>query len=90
MHCCIFPSSLLLDKTGGGVLLLQIMGKNNIKLWIFRTGGSAVKAVPWIGTLHGIGSQRILSGSSTYALGKVFQFHFENNGTDYNFDVGKR
>jgi hypothetical protein len=31
----------------------------------------------------------VLAGASTYALGKVFQYHFENGGTIYNFDVDK-
>ena len=54
---------------------------------IGRLGASAVKSIPGIGTLLGIGSQVILSGATTYAIGKVFQSHFQNNGTLFDFSV---
>lgn len=51
--------------------------------------GSAVKLIPGIGTLAGSTSMAVLSSSSTYAIGKVFQKHFENGGTLHNFDPDK-
>jgi len=54
-----------------------------------RVGASIVKAVPLVGWLLGIGSQVIFSGASTYALGKVFQSHFDEQGTMFDFNVDK-
>lgn len=52
-----------------------------------RTGASMVKVIPGIGTILGIGSQVVLAGTTTYALGKVFDQHFIKRGTLENFDV---
>lgn len=48
--------------------------------------GSAVKLIPGIGTLAGGTTMAVLGSSSTYAIGKVFQQHFEKGGTLENFD----
>ncbi|MBD3425699.1 MAG: hypothetical protein GF409_00550 [Candidatus Omnitrophica bacterium] len=64
-----------------------MMGTEKEKILITSAGASEARAVPGIGTLLGIGSQVILAGASTYALGKVFQYRFENDGTLYNFYV---
>lgn len=48
--------------------------------------GSAVKLIPGIGTLAGGTTMAVLGSSSTYAIGKVFQQHFEKGGTLDNFD----
>jgi uncharacterized protein (DUF697 family) len=56
---------------------------------IGRIGASAVKAIPGIGTILGIGSQVIFSGATTYALGHVFSDHFAGKGTLFDFDVSK-
>lgn len=49
--------------------------------------GSALKLIPGIGTLAGGASMALLGGASTYAIGKVFQQHFEDGGTLENFDI---
>ncbi len=54
-----------------------------------RIGASAVKTIPIVGTLVGAASMAILSGASTYALGKVFINHFETGGTLSNLDKDK-
>lgn len=54
---------------------------------IARMGASAVKSIPGIGTILGIGSQVILAGATTFALGKIFQSHFQNKGTLFDFNV---
>ena len=41
-----------------------------------RVGASAFKAIPGVGTLLGIGSQMVMAGATTYALGKIFESHF--------------
>ena len=49
--------------------------------------GSAVKAVPFIGTALGVAVMPALSLASTQALGRVFAQHFETGGTLLDFDV---
>jgi len=51
--------------------------------------GSALKMIPGIGTLIGGASMAALGGATTYAVGKVFQQHFENGGTLKDFDPEK-
>lgn len=48
--------------------------------------GSFLKLIPGIGTLVGGATTAALGGASTYAVGKVFQQHFENGGTFETFD----
>ncbi len=43
---------------------------------VSRLGASAFKAIPGVGTLLGIGSQMVMAGATTYALGKIFEAHF--------------
>lgn len=50
-------------------------------------GASIVKLLPGVGTLVGIGTQVILSGASTYALGNIFEGHFSGGGTLSNFNI---
>lgn len=49
--------------------------------------GSAVKAVPFIGTALGVAVMPALSLAATQALGRVFAQHFETGGTLLDFDV---
>lgn len=51
--------------------------------------GSMLKLIPGIGTLAGGATTAALGGASTYAVGKVFQQHFEQGGTLENFDPDK-
>jgi len=48
--------------------------------------GSALKLLPGVGTMIGGASMAVLGGASTYAVGKVFQKHFEAGGTLEDFD----
>ena len=56
---------------------------------IGRAGASAIKAIPGVGTLLGIGSMAAFAGASTYALGKVFEHHFREGGNLFDFDAEK-
>ena len=64
------------DSNKGKTLASSIAGAS-----VSRLGSSIVKALPGVGTLLGIASQVIVSGATTYALGKLFDNHFANNGT---------
>ncbi|ETR70112.1 MAG: GTPase domain-containing protein [Candidatus Magnetoglobus multicellularis str. Araruama] len=50
---------------------------------------SAVKAIPIVGFSLGAVSMPVISGASTYAVGKVFYRHFASGGTFLTFDVDK-
>ncbi len=49
--------------------------------------GSAVKGIPGIGSLVGMLVVPGVAAASTWAVGKVFAWHFEQGGTLANFDV---
>ena len=50
---------------------------------------SLVKAIPLVGPLAGVVFSPIVSGGSTYAIGRVFVCHFESGGTFLDFDPEK-
>ncbi len=72
------------DRNEGKSLASSMIGVS-----IAKIGASFIKAIPGVGTVAGIGAQVILAGASTYALGKVFELHFANEGTLANFDPKK-
>ena len=49
----------------------------------------ALKVVPGINVLFGSAGMAALGSTSTYAVGKVFQKHFEKGGTLEDFDPDK-
>ena len=44
-----------------------------------RISASFIKAIPGVGTFLGIGSQMLMAGATTYALGRIFDSHFSGN-----------
>lgn len=48
--------------------------------------GSAVKAIPGVGTLAGAPAMALFSGGAAWALGHVFIQHFESGGTFLDFN----
>jgi uncharacterized protein (DUF697 family) len=58
---------------------------------VSRIGASALKAIPGVGTLLGIGSQMVMAGATTYALGKLFDSHFSGSRSldNLNFNLMK-
>lgn len=70
-----------------GKSLVSALVGSAIGTTLGRMGASAVKSIPGIGTILGIGSQVVLSGATTFAVGKIFQSHFQNNGTLFDFNV---
>jgi len=51
--------------------------------------GSLVKAIPLVGQTLGAVTMPVMSGASTYAVGKIFIHHFECGGTLLTFDPEK-
>lgn len=74
-----------------GVGFLDALGKNLISAVaggsIARLSASLVKAIPGVGTIVGELSMPVLSGASTYALGRVVASHFHKGGTLDDFDL---
>lgn len=50
---------------------------------------AAIKLIPGIGTIVGGVTMSVLSGASTYAVGKAFQTHFEKGGTILDIDLNR-
>lgn len=70
-----------------GKSIVSALISSTVGINLGRMGASVLKVVPGIGTFLGIGSQVILAGASTYAIGKIFQNHFQNNGNLFDFNV---
>jgi len=52
-----------------------------------KLGASLIKSIPVVGSFVGGASMAVLSGASTYAIGKVFKKHFDEGGDLSNFNV---
>ncbi len=50
---------------------------------------TAIKLIPGIGAIIGGVTMSVLSGASTYAVGKAFQTHFEKGGTILDIDLNR-
>lgn len=74
------------NEERGKSLISAILG-SSFGSFLGRLGASLVKSVPGVGTVLGIGSQIIFTGASTYALGKIFEYHFQNEGNLFDLDV---
>ena len=74
-----------------GVGFMDTLGKNIISAVAggsaARLGASLVKAIPGVGTIIGELSMPVLSGSSTYALGRVVASHFQKGGSLDDLDL---
>ncbi len=70
---------------------IDSLGKNVISAIVgssaARLGASLVKAIPGVGTIIGELSMPVLSGASTYALGRVIAWHFHKGGTLEDLDL---
>ena len=69
------------------------LGKNTVSAIVggsaARLGASLVKAIPGVGTIIGELSMPILSGASTWALGRTVANHLHQGGTMENLDLTK-
>ncbi|MCB9308255.1 MAG: DUF697 domain-containing protein [Lewinellaceae bacterium] len=73
------------------VSFMDTLGKNIISAVAgssaARLGASLVKAIPGVGTIVGELSMPVLSGASTYALGRVVANHLYQGGTLDDLDL---
>lgn len=74
------------SKNAGKTAIASLVGG----MWPATTANavaaSVMKFLPGLGTAVGMASAAILGSGATYAIGKVFQMHFEAGGTVLNFD----
>ncbi|MBK8556785.1 MAG: DUF697 domain-containing protein [Lewinellaceae bacterium] len=72
---------------------IDSLGKNVISAVVgssaARLGASLIKAIPGVGTVIGELSMPVLSGASTFALGKALAVHFHSGGTLEDLDIRK-
>lgn len=52
-----------------------------------RVAAEGMKLIPVVGTILGGAAMSLLSGATTYAIGRVFHEHFSGGGTLANFDA---
>ncbi len=78
---------IVFDDEAGKSIVTSLLG-STIGTTIGRAGASAVKAIPGIGTILGIGSQVALAGVTTFAIGQLFNQHFGNHKplADFNLE----
>jgi uncharacterized protein (DUF697 family) len=70
------------DANKGKTLASSLAGAT-----VSRIGASALKAIPGVGTLLGIGSQMVMAGATTYALGRLFDSHFSGSRSLDNLNL---
>ncbi len=71
------------DNLGKNILTAVVSGS------AARIGASLVKAIPGVGTIIGELSMPVLSGASTWALGRTVANHLKNGGTLEDMDLTK-
>jgi len=78
------------SKNAARIILSSLMGGVASKA-ATPFASSALKLIPGVGTLASGASMATTSAASTYAVGKIFQQHFEKGGTfaDFNLDKSK-
>jgi len=74
------------SKNAGKTAIASLVGSMWSTTTTFAVAASVVKFIPGLGTAAGMTSMVILGGAATYAVGKVFQMHFEAGGNVLNFD----
>jgi uncharacterized protein (DUF697 family) len=72
-----------------GKAWIVALASSTLSSIVARIGASAVKTIPVFGTVVGATSMAVISGASTYALGKALSNHFESGGTLNSFNKEK-
>jgi uncharacterized protein (DUF697 family) len=69
----------------GKSLLAALVGGLGSKALVTSFLGSAIKAIPVVGSAIGVVTFPAFAGATTYAVGKVFDRHFAEGGTMLDF-----
>jgi len=74
------------SKNAGKSAIASLVGGMWPATTATAVAASVFKFLPGLGTVAGMASMAVLGGAATYAVGKVFQMHFEAGGNVLNFD----
>lgn len=74
------------SKSGAQSILLSLVG-GAVPAYTALPIARFLQSMPFVGWTLSAGSMSLLSGASTYAVGKVFAHHCEQGGTLCNFDA---
>lgn len=74
------------SRNAAGIILSSLMGGVASRA-AAPFASSALKLLPGVGTAISGTSMATMSAASTYAVGKIFQQHFEQGGTLENFNL---
>ena len=72
------------SESRGKAILSAVAGSS-----LASVGASAIKTIPWVGTVLGGVSMPILAGASTYSLAQAIIMHFESDGNLFDIDMDK-
>ncbi len=75
-----FPGKLVASK-----IVLSLLG-SIVPIYVARRFQNSVKIIPGVGYWLSAGLLAMANGASVYAVGKVFQRHFESGGTFLSAD----
>jgi uncharacterized protein (DUF697 family) len=74
------------DESSGKALIGSLLGAILPAKLGYGGIGSAIKAIPGVGTILGMAAVPAFNYGSTYAVGRVFAKHFAGGGTLLDFD----
>jgi len=75
---CVY--GLRMSREQGKRLAVMVAGSMTMAVGA-RSVFSALKAVPFLGSIVGVGTSAITSALTTYAIGRAVANHFEHGGT---------
>ena len=78
------------SETWGKSVIASLLSFFGTKVALVPLTANIAKIIPGIGTASALASMSILSGYSTYIMGKVFIHHFESGGTFLDFNPDEK
>jgi uncharacterized protein (DUF697 family) len=73
----IYDLARLYGQPLSAARFLEVAGSLGLGLLMRSAARSAVKAIPWVGTILGSVTGGVMGGASTFALGKAFCYYYQ-------------
>jgi uncharacterized protein (DUF697 family) len=73
----IYDLAQLYGQTLTAKRFLEVAGSLGLGMLVQQAARSAVKALPWVGTILGSVTGGVMGGASTYALGRAFCYYYQ-------------
>lgn len=89
LHALAVRYDVKFSQNSGKSVIASLVGGLGSGAVSRSKAGTMLKLIPVIGPIVGSVAMPIISGASTYAIGKVFVRHFESGGTFLDFDPAK-